>query len=153
MLGPKIYKNFIAYSYEDLLEELERVFKKLRYDYKGGQGKPSVVLGSKDHSYIFYVYPKNGDKITFRVIEAVADPVTKVATYLNDSRKYFRGACLLHVSPYNAENKKVIKKIFNEVEKQDNKEFWDLKAHPRFRLAVLLRFRVKSNWVQVLNGK
>lgn len=144
------WKNFIAYSYDELIDAFEDAFCELGYDYEGGPGKPSVLLGSNENSYIYFVRPrKKGDPVTVRIVEAVADPVTKVATYLNGSRKYFSGACLIDISPFDRESKEAMKKALEMIRRNSPKEFWDLSHHPRFRLAVLLRLRIKQNWVQL----
>ena len=151
MIGKRIWKNFISYEYEDLIENMEASFKKFKYDYRGGRGKPSVLLGSKENSYMFFVYPETGGKITVKIIEAVADPVTKIAAHLNNSRRFFHGACMVEISPFNDMSIKMMRKVFRDIREKSDHEFWDLKSHPRFRLAILLRLRIKQNWVQFLN--
>lgn len=153
MLGKRIWKNFIAYEYKELIDNLGKTFDKFKYEYRGGPGKPSVLLGSKENSYMFFIYPREGGKITLKIIEAVADPVTKVAAHLNSSRKYFHGACMVEISPFNDTSVKMMRKVFTYLDGKRDRAFWDLKQHPRFRLAFLLRLRIKQNWVQFLNMK
>lgn len=145
------YKNFIACGYDCLIETLEDACRKYHYKFEGGPGKPSTLLGSKDNSYVMNIWYKKDEKLTIHIIEAVADPVTKVATYFNDTRKHFGGACLVEVIPFDTHRKAISQKLFKYVLENNNRDLWDLSYHPRFRLAILLRLRIKQNWIQFLN--
>jgi len=90
------------------------------------------------------------EAVTIKIVPVVGDPMMRIVSRFFNEQGLIRRAAIVDISPLTASNRRVIAKIMERVfRKLDQKpwQFTDLK----FRLAVLLRLKIKRNWSRLLS--
>lgn len=114
------------------------------YTYDLTEGPPAIWY---DSSNTIVIKIKNPIKVQFKLIRAVADPITRffLAIVGNAIKE---PASLLIIYQLNKQNENKVKNIILRLLNKLSSKPWELKKHPMFTRAPLMRLMVKKRWMR-----
>lgn len=146
------WQTFCGLSREDFRSLATGALDDLGYEYTSERIETSsseeVWFGSDEQADRITV--SKPEPFTIDVITATADPVTSVGLKLIISEKRRNAATddlsFVTVSETNATTRPVIARFFARVIERADEPPWKVNHHLAFRLAILLRLKVKILW-------
>jgi hypothetical protein len=108
------------------------------------------LLHSSDPSKTVTVHAD--PEVDVRAIPVAGDPVFRFWNGILGRSEYADGVTLLRVRPYNDQTRSLVRELLAGVASGGPRAPWDLRNHPQFRIAPLLRWRTKRRWQALLEG-
>lgn len=143
----KLWKNFLAYDVEECKNNLGRFFEKNNVQGTWEENSGSWIL-SNNNGYTFL----SNDSVPFRLslMKATASPVERFMINFTGNSDRLENVCFIIIETEDKEGFVKLKKILSEYFGNLDKKPWDLKSHPMFQFAWLLRLNVKKRWKSFL---
>lgn len=150
------WRTFCGFSRKAFLVRTERALRELEYDYRV-EDLPTtagerVMLGAGDGNRVSVCAPEAFD---IDIIEATVDPLTDFGLKIfvpEDQRKEMTtDLCVVDISVVDETTRPAIARFIERVVEPSERPPWRLTHHVGFRLAVLLRLKVRLLWRYWLN--
>jgi hypothetical protein len=150
------WRTFCGFSHETFLARTERALRELGYEYRV-EDLPAttgerVMLGAGDGNRVSVSAPQAFD---IDVIEATVDPMTGFGLKFfvpEDQREEMTAdLCVVDINVVDETTRPVIAQFVERVVELSERPPWRLTHHVGFRLAVLLRLKVRLLWRYWLN--
>lgn len=136
------WKSFINVEKDLVGKRISEILAELGFDYTLAGGSPAIMYDRSETS-IFDI--KSPLEIKIRLVRAVADPVTRFFMGLI-GRTFEHSATLIEIYQLGEKNEEQVKNLMSSLIKRLPGDPCDLKNHPMFARAPLLRMRVKKRW-------
>lgn len=150
------WRTFCGFSQEAVLARTEKTLRELEYEYSvkdlPATAGERVMLGADGGDRVSISSPEAFD---IDIIDATIDPLTGFGLQLfvaKDQREEMTSdLCVVDVSAVNEATRPVIAQFVKRFVELSERPPWRLTHHVGFRLAVLLRFKVRLLWQYWLN--
>lgn len=156
------WRTFCGLSKDDFLTNIIVVLDELGYKYEtmevtATEGEKRLLGAESSGVRVAVSHPIAFD---ITVIVATVDPMTNFMMSLfvteGDIEKMTSNLCVVTIRNINTETRTLIAQFMSQVIDECDRSPWRLTHHLKFRLAVLLRMKVKLLWVywiHVTNSK
>lgn len=148
------WRDYCGASAEELATTLEGVLASLGITFQKKQvpAHPAEVtmLGSSKETTVFEIGA--ADSFSIRIIPVTGDPFLRIWSRILTERSLVQKASVLDIHPLTDSTKPVIGEVMRMVFQQLKRQPWEF-SDLKFRLAVLLRLKIKRNWGKLLSGQ
>lgn len=143
----KLWKNFLAFDIEECKSSLSLFLEKKTIKGKWMENTGSWVLSNKK-GYSF----SSDYSVRFRLslMKATASPFERFLINFTGNSHRLENVCFIIIETEDKEGFQKLKTLLAEYFDGLDKKPWDLKSHPMFQFAWLLRLNVKKRWKSFL---
>lgn len=143
------WRTFAGIPYEDFIMHVDAVLDRYDWEVQREEDDPTSSERTMYGSNKCIVYRISDPEFTLRCISVSYDPIHKAALSIGSSDEvldqYKDSLTMVDIQPINGDTRPSIREFLKQPADKFDKPPWKFN-HPRFDLAILLRYRVKYNW-------
>ncbi|MBU8919325.1 hypothetical protein BGM25_25130 [Bacillus sp. FJAT-29953] len=142
-----IWKNFLAYDIEEFRKDITHFFEVNSVKGNWEENSGSYVLSNKKGQTFI---ANHSTPFKLSLIKATASPVERLLINFTGNSDKLENVCFIIIETVDKEDFRKVKQLLSQFFNQLDKKPWDLKSHPMFQFAWILRLNVKRRWKNFL---